>query len=65
MIVSENTRRILAVRREKRRMKAAGYRLHETDWEIDRGLGKTHWVIHDAKISVSGKGVWTKIGPPC
>jgi len=28
-------------------------------------LGKTHWVIHDAKISVSGKGVWTKIGPPC
>lgn len=42
-------------------MLAAGYRRFETDWEIHRGY---RWrdVILDAKVSVDGKYVWTKIG---
>lgn len=61
MKVTEHTRRALAIRREARRMLAAGYRRHETDWEIHRGY---RWrdVIVDAKVSVDGKYVWTKIG---
>ena len=56
-------KRVLAYRREKRRMTAAGYRQHETDWEILRG-GRMREVIVDAVISADGKSVWTKLGDP-
>ena len=61
MEMTDLTRRVLAARREERRMKALGYRKHETDWEIHRG-GRYDEVIVDAKISVCGKYVWTKLG---
>ncbi len=64
MKVTEFTRSALEVRRENRRMTALGYRKHETDWEIHRGLGATDQVILDAQISADGKHVWTKIGRP-
>lgn len=54
-------REALAIRREARRMEAAGYRKHETDWEIHRG-SRIGDVIADAKISVCGGYVWTKLG---
>lgn len=54
-------RRTLAVRREARRLSALGYRKHETDWEIHRG-GRYNERIIDAKISICGKFVWTKLG---
>ena len=54
---------VLRIRREDRRMKAAGYRRHETDWEINRG-GRMEDVIVDAQISQCGKYVWTKLGKP-
>lgn len=60
MLVTDRTRAALSVRREDRDMKKMGYRKHETDWEILRGPmvgGK----IVDAKISVDGLHVWTKI----
>ena len=63
MKVTAFTRRALATRREARRLKALGYRKHETDWEIHRG-GATDQVILDAKISADGKYVWTKVGRP-
>lgn len=62
MLVTEFTRWALRVRREDKRMTAAGYRRHETDWEIIRGLGRHEEVILDARISVDGKYVWTKVG---
>ena len=52
----------LKARREIRDMKKAGYRMHETDWEIDRG-SKQDQIIVDVKIGYSGKFVWTKLGP--
>lgn len=60
-MVTTFTRRALSVRREKKRLEAAGYRRHETDWEIHRGasFGK---VITDAVISADGLYVYTKIG---
>lgn len=42
-------------------MEAAGFRKHETDWEIHRG-GRWNERIVDVKISVDGKYVWTKLG---
>ncbi len=62
MIVTDLTRRALAVRREHRRMLKAGFRRHETDWEIHRGM-RYNEVIVDAQISVCGKYVYTKLGP--
>lgn len=62
MKVTGLTLRCLAVRREERTLRAAGYRRHETDWEIHRGY-RHRDVILDAKISADGKYVWTKIGP--
>jgi len=60
MIVTDFTRRALAIRREDRAMQSAGYRKHETDWEIHRGgLYREH--IVDARISCDGKYVWTKL----
>lgn len=58
MIVTEFTKRALAMRRESKRLIALGYRLHETDWEILRG-GRHRERIVDAKISADGKHVWT------
>lgn len=61
MKVTEVTKRVLAARREQRAMTQAGYRKHETDWEILRG-SRFREVIVDARISVCGKYVYTKIG---
>ena len=61
MRVTDLTRKQLAVRREARTMRANGYRLHETDWEVVRGY-RWREVIVDARVSVDGLGVWTKIG---
>jgi hypothetical protein len=63
MKVTEVTKRALAVRREERRMEAAGYRKNETDWEIHRGARRGERIV-DAKVSVCGGYVWTKIAPP-
>ncbi|NSX15010.1 hypothetical protein HTY52_13080 [Cupriavidus taiwanensis] len=63
MIVTEFTRQALTVRREERRMRAQGFRKHETDWEIRRG-GRCDEVIVGVQISACGKYVWTKIGKP-
>lgn len=56
-------KRVLAVRREHRRMTQAGYTRHETDWEIVRG-SRQNEVIVDVVISNDGKNVWTKLGNP-
>lgn len=61
MLVTDFTRNALAVRREKRHLLAQGYRQHETDWEIHRGFLWDH-VIVDAKVSVDGRYVYTKLG---
>lgn len=53
---------VLRDRREAKQMIAAGYRKHETDWEIHRGNRYKEMIV-DAKISVDGMYVWTKIGP--
>lgn len=61
MRVTSSTRRVLAARRQRRDLEAAGYRMHETDWEIHRGaeFGKR---IVDAVVSVDGLYVYTKLG---
>lgn len=61
MIVTAFTRGALKVRREERRFKAAGYRRHETDWEIHRGFAVGKHII-DAKVSADGLYVWTLLG---
>lgn len=63
MLVTEVTKRALEQRRYERSMKRAGYRRHETDWEIHRGY-RFREVIVDVKIDRSGKYVWTKLGLP-
>jgi hypothetical protein len=50
-------------RHEREAMAQAGYRQHETDWEINRGFAVGQ-IILDAKVSVDGKSVWTKVGYP-
>jgi len=50
------------VRREHRDLVRQGYRRHETDWEIHRGLGALRdQKIVDAKVSVDGMYVYTKL----
>ena len=61
MVVTDFTKRALAFRRQQRDLFAQGYRIHETDWEIHRGA-RYREVIIDAKISVCGKYVYTKLG---
>lgn len=61
MKVTERTRRALASRRQAKRLEAAGYRRHETDWEIVRG-GRWREVIVAVEIDVGGQHVWTKLG---
>jgi hypothetical protein len=63
MRVTEFTHQALAFRRQKKQLEAQGYRMHETDWEIQRG-GRQREVILDAVISTDGKYVYTKIGFP-
>jgi hypothetical protein len=67
MLVTKFTRDTLAFRRERKRLEAQGYRKHETDWEIHRGIGSVRGhVIVDAKVSICGMYVYTKVGPkPC
>jgi hypothetical protein len=57
--VTEQTKRALAVRRERRDMERSGYRQCEPFWELNRGAlyGAR---ITDVKISVCGKYVWAK-----
>jgi hypothetical protein len=62
LIFTDTTRSILKYRRYVRSMQKAGYRRHETDWEIHRGF-RYNEVIVDVKIDQSGKYVWTKLGP--
>jgi hypothetical protein len=53
----------LALRRERRKLTALGYRRHETDWEIHRGMAARNGeVILDAIVSVDRRYVYTKIG---
>lgn len=59
MRVTGYTRKALAVRREARDMKAAGWELVPGPWEMDRG-GRQSAVITEAKVSVTGKHVWIK-----
>jgi hypothetical protein len=47
---------------ETERLTAAGYRKHETDWEIHRGARRGDCIV-DAVVSADGLYVWTKIGP--
>jgi hypothetical protein len=60
MIVTDRTRATLEQRRYERAMERAGYRRHETDWEIHRGF-RCREVIVDVQIDRSGKYVWTKL----
>ncbi len=61
MKVTDLTKSALAVRREQRNLERNGFRRHETDWEILRGI-RYDEVIVDARISICGKYVYTKLG---
>lgn len=63
MRVTNDTKRILAFRREEKRLLAQGYKRHRTDWEIHCGE-KYREVIVDAVVSCDGKYVYTKLGYP-
>ena len=63
MKFTDLTRRALAVRREQRELERRGFRRHETDWEIHRGA-RYREVIVEARVSVCGKYVYTKLGDP-
>lgn len=65
MKVTERTRRVLAARREDRDMTKAGFRRHETDWEIHRGYAAHEGQkILEARVSSCGMYVYTRIGVP-
>lgn len=64
MLMTKWAREALAFRRQERKLLSQGYRRHETDWEIIRGLGQHDDVILDAVVSVDRKYVYTKIGKP-
>lgn len=63
MKVTALTKSALAVRREERKLSREGFRKHETDWEILRG-GRHDERIIEARISVCGRYVYTKLGKP-
>lgn len=63
MKVTDITRSALAVRRERRKLEREGFRRHETDWEIHRGM-RIGEVIVEACISVCGRYVYTRLGIP-
>lgn len=64
MLVTEFSRRAIAVRRDERRMRAAGYvRVGEGGgdlWQLHRGSRVGH-VITDVKIAADQISVWVKI----
>lgn len=60
MKVTKFTRKALAFRRERRALLKAGYRMHETDWEIHRGHATGRTIV-DAKVSACGMYVYTKL----
>lgn len=55
------TKLALAKRREERKMAKDGFRKSETDWEIHRGF-RIDEVIVEARISICGKYMYTKLG---
>lgn len=63
MKVTEFTRQALAFRRQKRDLEKQGYRQSEANqWEIHRGgWDNREKKIVDAKISVCGKYVYTRV----
>ncbi|MGB0662821.1 MAG: hypothetical protein ACPGMR_03425 [Pontibacterium sp.] len=61
MRVTDRTRKALKARKERRELEKQGYRKHETDWEIHRGNKRDQKII-DAKVSICGKYVYTKLG---
>jgi hypothetical protein len=60
MKVTDQTRELLAFKRQERKLLAAGYRMHETDWEIHRGMRYNERIV-DVQISTDGKFVYTKL----
>jgi hypothetical protein len=63
MLVTERTREALKFRREERDLKKAGFRRHETDWEIHRGMRYSERIL-EARISCDGRYVYTRLGMP-
>jgi len=63
MKVTKFTRSVLAFRREAKKLESEGYRKHETDWELHRGNRQGERIV-DAKISVCGRYVYTKLSKP-
>ena len=63
MKMTNVTRQALRIRRERRDLLAAGYRQHETDWEIHRGCRMGEKIV-DAIISCDGMYVYTKTAMP-
>lgn len=64
MIVTENTKKQLSVRRFRRNIKNQGYRPvdefgYEVIWEMNRGFITNH-VIKDVIIDIEGKSLWVK-----
>jgi len=55
-------RAIITAQKEHVRLTAAGYRRHETDWEIHRGALIGQQIV-DAIISSDGLYVYTKVAP--
>ena len=62
MKVTEQTRKVLASRRQARQLRAQWYRRHETDWEIHRGYLAGKKIIIDVIISTDGLYVYTLLG---
>lgn len=65
MKVSALTKSALAVRRETRDMKAAGWEYVEGGgklWELHRGWRYNHRIV-DVKIAAGGKSLWVKVAP--
>lgn len=64
VVVTEITRRSLAIRRQRRDLQAAGYEeVGENGgnlWQLERG-GRYHQRIVDAIVSAGGKSVFVKI----
>lgn len=61
MKFTDFTHSALAFRRQEKRLTSLGYRRHETDWEILRGMQHKE-VILDAVISTDRRYVYTLLG---
>jgi len=60
MIVNKWVSYHLKMRRERKKMEAAGYRMTEVDSRLHRS-GLEHHRLEDVRISHDGKHVWYKI----